>query len=49
MTAIKALNTKLRSEIKGPGGFPNGATALKLLEPVLNTTNKEWTLSLRGR
>ena len=45
--AIEALNSKLRRAVRARGHFPTDEAALKLLFPVLNRTEKEWTMPAR--
>jgi putative transposase len=45
--AIEALNAKLRRAVRARGHFPTGEAALKLLFPVLNRLEKEWTMPAR--
>src|SRR3954469_22017925 len=45
--AIEALNAKLRRAVRARGHFPTGEAALKLLFPVLNRLEQEWTMPAR--
>lgn len=46
--AIESMNAKLRRAVRARGHFPNKNAAMKLLFPVLNRTEKEWTSPARA-